>query len=602
MRNRIALIAGLLLALGAFAPNAFAGTARTQTYVHVFVDCVTQGSGSYSATFGYTNQNSTPQTVAVGSDNYFTPPPTDRGQTTTFQPGTVHNAFTVTAIPTATKLSWTVSLNGHTESVSVSSSSSHACSTTPPTPAIHVSVDCVTRNADNTFDATFAYTNDGSAAQTVPAGTDNYFTPPPTDRGQTTVFQPGTHHAAFTVQEIPNATKLTWTVLSHSTTASSSGKSCAPASTDKPIRVSVDCVSRGATTYDATFAYANDNPVVETIAAGTDNYFSPPPTDRGQTTAFQPGSHHAAFTVTGIPNSTKLTWTVALGGSSRSATASTSSPSCTPAATGVIHVYVDCVTRNATSYDATFAYANDNAAAQTIPTGSNNFFSPPPIDRGQTTTFQPGLHHAAFTVTAIPLGTKLAWTVSFGGSTRTVVASPSNRSCAPAVKRIDVFVQCVTRNAGTYDATFGYENDNATAQTVPVGSDNYVSPPPSDQGQTSTFQPGKVQSAFTVKGVPNGTRLTWTLNSGGRSDAATASRNSRQCAPTTPPAKVTICHRTNSKRQWVKVTVGAKTAAWLLRHGDVMPTSTGCPAPKRSHHKKHGHGSPGNQVRQAKRH
>ena len=74
MRNRIALVAGLLLALGAFAPNAFAGTARTQTNIDVFVDCVTQGSGSYDATFGYTNDNSTAQTVRSESDNYFTPP------------------------------------------------------------------------------------------------------------------------------------------------------------------------------------------------------------------------------------------------------------------------------------------------------------------------------------------------------------------------------------------------------------------------------------------------------------------------------------------------------------------------------------------------
>ncbi len=595
MRHRIALVAGLLLALGAFAPNAFAGTARTQTYVHVFVDCVTQGSGSYDATFGYTNQNSTPQTVVVGSDNYFTPPPIDRGQTTVFQPGTVHNAFTVKAIPTATKLTWTVSLNGHTESVDVSSSSSHACTTTAP--AIHVSVDCVTRNTDNTYDATFAYANDGTAAQTVPVGTDNFFSPPPIDRGQTTVFQPGSHHSAFTVKGIPNATKLIWTVLSHRTTAESSGHACAAAA--QPIHVSVDCVTQGATTYDATFAYANDNAIAETVAVGTDNYFAPPPIDRGQTTVFQPGSHHGAFTVKGIPNATKLTWTVAFGGASRSTTASSSDRSCTPASTGVIHVYVDCVTRNATSYDATFAYANDNAGVQTVPVGSDNFFSPPPIDRGQTTTFQPGLHHTAFTVTGIPLTTKLAWTVAFGGSTRTATASSGDRSCTPTVKTIEVFVQCVTRNQGSYDATFGYQNENATAQTVPVGSDNYFSPPPSDRGQTSVFQPGKVQTAFTVKGIPSGTKLTWTLISGGHSDTATASESSHRCASTTPPPKVTICHRTGSKR-WVQITVSQRAADWLLRHGDVMPSSTGsCPAPK-GHHHKHGHGS--NQIRQDRRH
>ena len=371
------------------------------------------------------------------------------------------------------------------------------------------------------------------------------------------------------------------------------------------IHVSVDCVTKGATTYDATFAYANDNAVAETVAVGTDNYFAPPPIDRGQTTVFQPGSHHGAFTVKGIPNATKLTWTVAFGGSTRSTTASSSNRSCTPAATGVIHVYVDCVTRNATTYDATFAYANDNAAAQTVPVGSDNFFSPPPIDRGQTTTFQPGLHHTAFTVTGIPLTTKLAWTVAFGGSTRTAVASSSgNRSCAPTTKKIEVFVQCVTRNSGSYDATFGYENENATALTVPIGSDNYFSPPPIDRAQTSTFQPGKVRNAFTVKGIPSGTKLTWTLNSGGRSDTATASESSPRCVSNTPPAKVTICHRAGwKKRQWVQITVSQRAAAWFLRHGDVLPSSTGsCPAPKKKHHK-HGNGNQnGNNVRHDKRH
>ena len=96
------------------------------------------------------------------------------------------------------------------------------------------------------------------------------------------------------------------------------------------------------------------------------------------------------------------------------------------------------------------------------------------------------------------------------------------------MKKIEVFVQCVTRNSGSYDATFGYENENATALTVPIGSDNYFSPPPIDRAQTSTFQPGKVQSAFTVKGIPSGTKLTWTVNSGGRSDTATASESSQR--------------------------------------------------------------------------
>ena len=255
----------------------------------------------------------------------------------------------------------------------------------------------------------------------------------------------------------------------------------------------VDCVTQGSGSYDATFGYTNDNSTAQTVVVGTDNYVTPPPIDRGQTTIFQPGTVHNAFTIKAIPTAAKLTWTVSVNGHSESVNVSSSARSCAPASSGVIHVYVDCVTKNATSYDATFAYANDNAAAQTIPVGANNFFSPLPVDRGQTTTFQPGLHHAAFTVTGIPLTTKLAWTVTFGGTTRTVTASTDNRSCAPSVKPIALSSSASPGTQGSFDATFGYENDNATAQTIPVGADNFFSALPIDRGQTTTFQPGKVQ-------------------------------------------------------------------------------------------------------------
>jgi hypothetical protein len=93
------------------------------------------------------------------------------------------------------------------------------------------------------------------------------------------------------------------------------------------------------------------------------------------------------------------------------------------------------------------------------------------------------------------------------------------------------------------------------------------------------------------------------VNSGGRSDTATASESARPCVATTPPPKVTICHKTEGKRHWVLITVSAKSVARHLRHGDVMPSSTGCPAPKKKHHHKKHHGeSSSNQVRQEKRH
>ncbi len=355
----------------------------------------------------------------------------------------------------------------------------------------------------------------------------------------------------------------------------------------------LDCVTQGSGSYSATFGYRNDDSTAKTIVVGTDNYFTPPPIDRGQTTVFQPGTVHNAFTVAAVPTAAKLTWTVTVNGHTESVNVSSSGKACVPALSGAIHVYVDCVTKHATGYDATFAYANDNTSAQTIPVGTNNFFSPLPIDRGQTTSFQPGLHHAAFTVTAIPLTTSLAWTVAFGGVTRTAIASTGNRSCtppAPVVKPIAVFVQCVTLNQGNYDATFGYNNANATTQTKPVGGDNFFSPSPTNRGQTTTFQPGKTQAAFTVKGIPNGTTLSWTVKAGGNTSTATAIQTATSCAATNPPppnTKVTLCHKTDSGR-WVPITVNANSVAQHLHHGDLIQTSAGCPAPTKHH--KHGHG------------
>ena len=53
----------------------------------------------------------------------------------------------------------------------------------------------------------------------------------------------------------------------------------------------------------------------------------------------------------------------------------------------------------------------------------------------------------------------------------------------------------------------------------------------------------------------------------------------------------------------MQITVSQRAAAWFLRHGDVLPSSTGsCPAPKKKHHK-HGNGNQnGNNVRHDKRH
>ncbi len=59
------------------------------------LECVAANpDGTFTAKFGYLNQNSVPVTISVGN-NKFTPLPQDRGQTTEFQPGRIRFAFEV---------------------------------------------------------------------------------------------------------------------------------------------------------------------------------------------------------------------------------------------------------------------------------------------------------------------------------------------------------------------------------------------------------------------------------------------------------------------------------------------------------------------------
>ena len=70
---------------------------------------------------------------------------------------------------------------------------------------------------------------------------------------------------------------------------------------------------------------------------------------------------------------------------------------------------------------------------------------------------------------------------------RPTPAPPSRRSAArtspeqpPPAKQvpIGVFVTCVTNHADTYDAVFGYENDNRASRSSRVGLANTFARPP----------------------------------------------------------------------------------------------------------------------------
>jgi hypothetical protein len=89
--------------------------------VRPVLECVADnGNGSYTARFGYLNENAAAITIPIGEDNKFTPTPQDRGQPTEFQPGRIVEAFAVDF--DGSNLVWT--LQGRT---STASRTSQAC-------------------------------------------------------------------------------------------------------------------------------------------------------------------------------------------------------------------------------------------------------------------------------------------------------------------------------------------------------------------------------------------------------------------------------------------------------------------------------------------
>ena len=195
--------------------------------------------------------------------------------------------------------------------------------------------------------------------------------------------------------------------------------------------------------------------------------------------------------------------------------------------------FVECVTSRGSTYDAVFGYQNDNEDAVQIPVGSLNRFAPAPQGRGQVTTFLPGNVQQAFEVRGIPAGTVLAWAVTHVGKTRVATAAAAfPEKCAappPPAQPIGIFA-CVVDRGNTYDVVFGYENDNPVDIAVPIGLANLVLPRPVNRGQPIVFAPGRVDNAFTVRGLRKNQLLGWTLSFQGTRTVLVSASYPLRCA------------------------------------------------------------------------
>ena len=270
---------------------------------------------------------------------------------------------------------------------------------------------------------------------------------------------------------------------------------------------------------------------------------------KGQPTTFAVGTVTNAFTVSSVAGA-DVEWSVTHAGKTSVARADKAHQThCSedppdPPGAYRIGVFVSCVTNLGSTYSATFGYSNEDTEKNAVPIGEANRFFPTPEGRGQPTSFEPGNVESAFTVTGIPVGSGLVWSLT-SDVTRTADATASfPTKCGtspdpPPAERvpIGVFVTCVTNHANTYDAVFGYENDNRAEQIIPIGLANTFAPSPGNRGQPTTFEPGTVRNAVAVTGIPNGSVVVWSVDHGGVRAAVANEFLPKKCDEPAPPIR-----------------------------------------------------------------
>jgi hypothetical protein len=106
------------------------------------------------------------------------------------------------------------------------------------------------------------------------------------------------------------------------------------------------------------------------------------------------------------------------------------------------------------------------------------------------------------------------------------VSAKASASVTITRDTVSPVLECVHDNGDkTYTAFFGYYNRNTYPVTIPIGNNNKFTPKPEDQGQPTTFEPGRQYAVFTVDSDVSA--LVWHLD--GRT--ATANINSQKCSP-----------------------------------------------------------------------
>lgn len=255
------------------------------------------------------------------------------------------------------------------------------------------------------------------------------------------------------------------------------------------LYLTVDCLKQnGDGTYTATFGYENvyrDNGYLVIVASlGDKNKFSPGDINRGQPTQFKYGKHPGAFSVTwdGVA---PLTWEVSykLGDVDYGWAVTADTQDSEQFACHMIP-YADCIMRNYGRrtngnwyeyFDAYFSYFNPGETKE-IALGAKNAVGhycyyegcSQDLSQNQPTTFLPGHHRGAFSVSSLREGeygntSDFYWYISDEASQYQAVANARwsyTRECDLFPQRDCLQMGCqVPGQKGTKTAWFGYKND-----------------------------------------------------------------------------------------------------------------------------------------------
>lgn len=374
-------------------------------------------------------------------------------------------------------------------------------------------VDCVTRNRDGSYTATFGYHNPNAQAVEVKTGDFNRLSLL-SNAGQPEHFAPGRHERVFHVVFEGSAT-LSWTLGSETVTVDPTMSSCEnPA---QPVVPLVTCSSQLNRTINlAKIGYHNPNDEPVAIAASRLNRM-PGWQEQGQPTVFEPGHHPEVMYVS---YTSSMIWIL---GRER-ARVERQTPACSPALQAVQPI-LECVSKNNDgSYTAHFGYFNPNEMVVNTslrhhnnlwPAGGDNHILP--------TSFEPGRHEDVFRISFT--SKQLEWRLL--GSVVTASQDPS-LACpdTPADGELRFILVNAENGTDIMELTDSVELDLSLlpAQQLNIRAEVAWSPVESVLFQFSADLDARIDNAepYALFGDQDGDFNTWTPAAGNYTLTATA--------------------------------------------------------------------------------